>query len=370
MSLWKALTGELIDIIEWNQESQSDVIAWRFPRHDNEIKNGAKLIVREGQQALFVNMGQLADVFVPGMYELKTQNLPILSTLMGWKYGFDSPFKAEVYFVATRRFTDLKWGTANPFIVRDKDFGPLRVRAFGNYVMQVSDPVVFLRQLLGTDPSFQTWEIAAQLRNIVVSRATDAIASSGIPILDAAGNLDELGKFIQQKTAPDFAEMGITIPQFLIENISLPPNVEEMLDKRSSMGIVGNLDAFMKFQVASSVPDAMKGGGGGMAGMGAGIGAGLAMGQQMVHAMGPGAPGAGAPPPLPPPLPAAAHWFAAIGGQQAGPFDAAGLQAQVNARALTRETLVWKSGMAAWTPAGEVAELMTLFASVPPPLPS
>lgn len=369
MAFWDALKRELIDIIEWNAGSSSDAIAWRFPRADNEIKNGAKLIVREGQMAIFVNMGQIADVFVPGMYTLKTENLPILSTLMGWKYGFDSPFKAEVYFVATRRFTDLKWGTANPFMLRDKEFGPLRLRAFGNYVIQVDNPAALLRQLIGTDPNFQTYEIAAQLKNIIVTRATDALASSGIPVLDMAGNLDELSKYVREKIGPDFAEMGLAIPQFFVENISLPPNVEEALDKRTSMGVIGNLDSYMKFQTANAISDAANNQSGGAAGLGAGLGAGMAMAQQMVGSMAPQQQASGPPAGMPPPLPTAAAWYAGIGGAQAGPFDAAGLQAQVSSGALTRETLVWKNGMAAWTPAGQVGELANLFASMPPPLP-
>lgn len=366
MGLWDALRNELIDIVEWNAESVSDTIAWRFPRHDNEIKNGAKLVVREGQQALFVNMGQLADVFKPGMYTLETKNIPILATLQGWKYGFDSPFKAEVYFVATRRFTDLKWGTQNPFMVRDKEFGPLRLRAFGTYAIQVTDPAAFLRQLLGTDPNFQAYEIAAQLRNIFVTRVTDALASSGIPALDMAANLDELSGIVRTRVEPEFAEMGISVPIFLIENISLPPNVEEALDKRSSMGVIGNLDQYMKFQTANAIQDAAKNPGGGAAAVGAGLGAGMAMAQQMAAAMQPTAPPAAG---GPPPLPGAVQWFAGIAGQQAGPFDAAALQQQVAAGRITRDTLVWKAGMAGWTAAAQVPELAPLFAHVPPPLP-
>src|ERR1700749_268041 len=174
MSIFNVFRGQFIDIIEWTEPSQNDILGYRFPRHNNEIKMGAKLIVREGQTALFVNEGQLTDIFLnPGTYTLTTENLPILSTLKGWKYGFNSPFKAEVYFVSTRQWTDLKWGTQNPIMMRDPEFGPVRVRAFGTYAMHVSNPGPFLKQLVATDPSFETWEIANQLRNTIVSRFVD-----------------------------------------------------------------------------------------------------------------------------------------------------------------------------------------------------
>ena len=366
MGLWDKLRGELIDIIEWNQQPESDIMAWRFPRRDNEIKNGAKLIVREGQSAVFVNMGQLGDMFNPGMYTLETKNLPILSKLMGWKYGFESPFKADAYFMATRRFTDLKWGTPSPVMLRDREFGAVRLRAFGSYAIQISDPAAFLRQLVATDPAFQTFEIAAQLRSLVITRFSDALASSGIPILDMAANLDELSKFVSERIRPDFAEMGISVPIFLIENISLPPNVEEALDKRTSMGIIGNLDAYTKFQAAEAMRDAAQNTGEGGAGLGMGLGAGMAMAQQMMNVMAPtNAPAAGGPPPLP----GAAQYYIGVGGQQQGPYDSGALQQQIQTGALTRETLVWKQGMASWTPAGQVPEVAQLFAAMPPPLP-
>ncbi|MCB2154028.1 SPFH domain-containing protein [bacterium] len=371
MGLWDKLRGELIDIIEWNQPSESDLMAWRFPRRDNEIKNGAKLIVREGQSAIFVNMGQLGDIFNPGIFTLETKNLPILSKIMGWKYGFESPFKADAYFVATRRFTDQKWGTPNPIMLRDREFGAVRVRAFGNYAIQVTDPAAFLRQLVATDPAFETFEISSQLRSLIVTRFSDALASSGIPVLDMAANLDELSKFVCERIRPDFEEMGISVPIFLIENISLPPNVEEALDKRTSMGIIGNLDQYTKFQAAEAMRDAAQNPGSGGAGMGMGLGAGMAMAQQMMNVMGPGQQPAapGATPGGPPPLPTAVQFFVGINGQQQGPYDAGAIQQLIQAGTLTRETLVWKQGMANWTPAGQVPEVSQLFGSVPPPLP-
>jgi len=371
MSFFGFLKNQVIDIIEWNQESSGDVIAWRFPRADNEIKNGAKLIVREGQVAIFVNMGQLADVFTPGMHTLETKNLPILSTLMGWKYGFESPFKAEVYFISMRRFTDQKWGTQNPMMMRDREFGPVRIRAYGTYTIQVSNPVIFLRELISTDPEFRAMEISNQLRNVIVARVTDALASAGIPVLDMAANMDELSTVIGQRVAPDIDALGLKLPMLLIENISLPPEVEQALDKRTKMGIIGNLDQYMKFQAADSLPDAMKSQGG-LASTGAGLAAGLAMGHHFVQAFQPGAPPAGAaPPPLPggpPPLPQAAPWFAAINGAQSGPLSPGEFEARVAAGQINRETLIWRQGMAAWSPAKDVPEAANALAGVPPPL--
>src|SRR3954447_17937321 len=212
MGLFDKLKGELIDIIEWNEATDSTLLAYRFPRYNNEIKYGAKLTVREGQAAVFVNEGQIADVFRPGMYTLQTQNMPILSTLKGWKYGFSSPFKAEVYFISTKRWTDQKWGTQNPIMLRDPEFGPVRVRAFGTYAVQVTDPATFLRQLVATDPSFETYEITAQLRNTIVARFTDALGRAKLAVLDLAGNYDRVAKVAMEGIVPDLAGMGLSLP--------------------------------------------------------------------------------------------------------------------------------------------------------------
>src|SRR5918911_316670 len=193
MGLLDKLRGELIDIIEWTEPSNSEILAYRFPRYNNEIKYGARLTVREGQAAAFVNEGQLADVYMPGMYTLETQNMPILSTLRGWQYGFNSPFKAEVYFVSTRTFTDRKWGTKNPIMLRDAEFGPVRLRAFGTFAIKVTDPAKFLREIVGTNPQFSVETIGDQLRDMIVSRFADTLAENKVPVLDMASNYDELG---------------------------------------------------------------------------------------------------------------------------------------------------------------------------------
>jgi membrane protease subunit (stomatin/prohibitin family) len=358
MGLMDKIRGEFIDIVEWLDPSR-DTIVWRFPRYDNEIKMGARLVVRESQAAVFVNEGQIADTFTPGTYTLETQNLPILATLKGWKYGFHSPFKAEVYFVNTRLFTDMKWGTPNPVIVRDPEFGMVRLRAFGAYAARVTDPAKLLKELVGTDPQFRTEEVSEFLRQMIVSRLGSALATAQVPMLDLAAHQDSIGLRLAGALSEDLSSVGIEIPKFIIENISVPPEVEAALDKRTQIGIVGNLDQYTKFQTANAVEAAANNPGG--AGEGLGLGLGMAVGQRAVASMGGGG--------TPPPLPTENQWYVGIGGQQQGPFDLNGLAGQVSGGAMTRSSLVWKNGMAGWVPAGEVPELAQLFGSVPPPLP-
>ena len=372
MGLVDKIRGEFIDIIEWTDDSR-DTIVWRFPRHDNEIKMGAKLTVRESQTAVFVNEGQIADAYGPGMYTLQTQNMPVLSTLKGWKYGFNSPFKAEVYFVNTRQFTDLKWGTQNPVIVRDPEFGVVRLRAFGAYAARVVDAPKLLRELVGTDPQFRTEEVQEYLRQMIVSRLGPALATSGVSVLDMAANQGTIGNRIAGILSEDLANVGLTVPAFFIENISMPPEVEAALDKRTQLGILGgNLGQYTQLQAANAIEAAAKNPGGG-AGAGIGLGMGMAIGQQMANQLGaagqPAAPPAAAPG-GPPPRPAASAWFIGVNGQQQGPLDDAGLAGAARAGTLTGATLVWKAGMAAWTPAGQVPELSTILGAVPPPLPN
>ena len=350
MGIWDKLKHELIDIIEWMEDTPG-VIVHRFERYQNEIKNGAKLVVREGQAAVFVSEGALADVFTPGTYTLETKNLPILATLKGWKYGFNSPFKAEVYFVVTRQFTDLKWGTQNPVMRRDPEFGPIRLRAFGTYAMRVSDPGALVKQVSGTNASFTAEGITDQLRNIIVSRFTDTLGESKIPMLDMAGNLNELGDFVASVIRPEFMGYGLELMKLLIENISLPPAVEEALDKRSSMGIVGNLQQYMQFQAANAMEQAAKNPGG-AAGGGMGMGMGVVMAGNVGGAFG-GAvqAGAGA---APPPLPGQTSFYVGVNGQQTGPFDVQTLGEQIRGGRVTRPLLicsamVWASkGPACW----------------------
>ena len=364
MSIWDKLKGELIDIIEWLDQDRETIVN-RFQRYDNEIKHGAKLVVREGQMAAFVNEGQLADVFNPGTYTLETKNLPVLATLKGWKYGFSSPFKAEVYFVSTRIFTDRKWGTKNPIMLRDPEFGPMRLRAFGTFAIRVFDVPSFIRNIVGTDQRFTIEEIGEQLRDMLVARFADALGEAKIPALDLAAHQDELGKLLVGRVNADFQAMGLEVASLVVENISLPPEVEAMLDKRTSMGVIGNLDAFAKFQAAQAMEKAAENPNG-MAGMGVGMGAGFAMANQMAGAMS----GTGAAQNVaPPPIPGAVGFFVAIDGQQQGPLDLNTIKLRAQANQITRDTLVWRQGMPNWIPAGDVTELKDLFSSIPPPIP-
>jgi membrane protease subunit (stomatin/prohibitin family) len=279
-----AAMSQFIEVIEWLDDSQ-DTILYRFPVHGQEIKNGAQLIVRESQTAVFVFEGQVADVFTPGRYTIDGGNTPILSKLGAWKYGFNSPFKSEVYFVNTKQFTDMKWGTSNPIMLRDNDFGIVRLRAFGAYSMRVADPAGFIKEVAGTNAHFQTEDIDAQLKRAIVSEFSDALGEMKIPALDLAAQYKELGEAIRAKINEDFRGYGLEVTKFYIENISLPEEVEKALDKRSSMGALGDANRYMQFQAADALRDAAQNEGGG-AGLGAGLGAGFAVGGQMANAFG------------------------------------------------------------------------------------
>lgn len=366
MGLLDKIFNEFIDIIEW-VDNTKDTIVWKFPRYQNEIKMGAKLTVRESQVAIFINEGKIADVFQPGMYTLNTQNMPILSTLRGWKYGFDSPFKADVYFISTRQFTDQKWGTKNPVMLRDAEFGPVRLRAFGTYAFRVQDAALFLKEIGSSNPGFSVDDINAQLTNIAVARGMDAIAEQKIPILDLAANYDEVSKIITDKIKPEIATMGLEITTFLIENISLPQEVEQALDKRSSMGIVGDLGSYARFQAANAMEKSAEnpnGGGLGAAGMGLGMGAAM-MSQMGNMFQQPQNTQAG----TPPPVPGAARYYVALDGKQHGPFNMEKLQEMVYNNSLAKDTMVWKQGMDNWAAASSVSELAQLFTNTPPPIP-
>lgn len=301
---WDKITSQFIEIIEWLDNDHSTLV-WRFPVRAQEIKNGAKLVVREGQSAIFINEGKLADVFGPGTYTLTTQNLPILATLKGWKYGFNSPFKAEVYFVSTTQYTDLKWGTQNPIMMRDPELGPIRLRAFGIFAIRVKDAASFMRTIVGADGRFEVDEIVGQLKRTLISRFTNALGSAKIPAFDLAGNYDEIARRLSPLLTQEFEEYGLTLTKFLIENISLPPEVEKIIDKRSEMGIIGNMQQYAAYQAASAIPDAAKTPNS-LAGAGMGLAAGWAMGGQMANAFQPPQPGYapqpgyGAPPPAVP----------------------------------------------------------------------
>ena len=362
MGIFDFLKGEFIDVIHWTDDSR-DTMVWRFEREGHAIKYGAKLTVREGQVAVFIHEGQLADVFTPGMYMLETNNMPILTTLQHWDHGFQSPFKSEIYFVSTVRFNDLKWGTKNPIMLRDPEFGPLRLRAFGTYSIRVGDAGMFIKEVVGTDGEFTADEVTNQIRNVIVQEFSRIIATCNIPALDMAGNTGDLSKLVTTAIAPVIATYGLTIPELYVENISLPEEVEKVLDKRTSVGLAGDLGKYGQFSAAEAMTSAAANPGGGMGAV-LGLGIGMVMGQA-----GPWGGAAAAPPPPPPPPPGAAAWHVADNGATKGPYSAADLAGMASQGALTRATTVWKAGMAGWLPAGEVAELAALFAQVPPPPP-
>ena len=374
MGIFDFLTGEFIDVIQWTDDT-SDTLVWRFEREGHEIKYGAKLTVREGQAAVFVHEGQLADVFSPGMYLLETNNMPVMTTLQHWHHGFESPFKSEIYFVNTTRFQNLKWGTKNPVICRDPEFGPVRLRAFGTYEVRVSDPAKFMTEIVGTDGEFTMDEISYQIRNIIVTRFSAAIAASGIPVLDMAANTADLGKLLAAKIAPELAEYGLELPNLYIENISLPPAVEAALDKRTSMGLAGDLGKFTEYSAAEAMTAAAANPGG-SGGMGAGLGAGMgiAMAGRMMGNQGPWgtapatAPAAAAAPPPPPPVEKV--WHIVVDGKTSGPFSRAELGRMAEAGKLSRDTHVWTVGLDGWKTAGELDELAQLFTVLPPPPPA
>lgn len=366
MALMDKLFGEFVDVIDW-LDASPDTLVHRFERHGNEIKFGAKLTVREGQAAVFVNEGEIADVFEPGMYELLTANLPILSTLQAWRHGFESPFKAEVYFFNTTRFNDLKWGTKNPVMIRDVEFGPVRLRAFGSYEFRIIDPSVLLREIVGTDGHFTTDEITNQLRNLIVTRFTAVLGSSGIPVLDLAANNDQLSNFITGRIAPEFTNYGLELTSLLVENISLPKTVEEAMDRRTSMGVIGDLSRYSQFQAAEAMRVAAANPNGGGAATGMGLGMGMAMANQMANAFKGAEQSTAASPP--PPIPQQRKFHVAVNGQPTGPFDVPTLGAMANRAELARDSLVWAEGMGGWEPASTVGDLASLFKSVPPPIP-
>jgi len=286
MSFFERLVGQFIEIIEW-VDPTSDTIVYRFPVYAKEIKMGAKLTVREGQAAVFVNEGKIADVFAPGMYTLSTNNMPILSTIKGWKYGFESPFKSEVYFVATRSFTNLKWGTQNPVMMRDPEFGPVRLRSFGSYTARVNDPGSLLKQLVGTDGLFQVDEVQVQIRNLLVAGVSQFLGAGQAAALDLMAKSAEINAQIEKSINGQLKDWGIEVSRFVIENISFPPEVEAALDQRTKMGVIGDMGKFTQYQTATAIPEAAKNPGGG-AGVGMSLGAGLTMGQQMAQSMGAG----------------------------------------------------------------------------------
>lgn len=360
MGLFDWITGQFIDVIEWTDDSH-DTMVYKFPRHNNEIKYGAKLTVRESQMAVFVNEGVIADVLGPGIYELETKNLPIMTSLEHWDHAFNSPFKAEVYFVNTKRFTDLKWGTKNPIMVRDPEFSMVRLRAFGTYEMRITDPKQFMNEIVGTDSHFTVDEIEEQLSNLIITKFTTTLGESDIPVLDLASNYEKFSSYISEKIAPYFGEYGLHLTKILVENISLPEEVEQALDKRSSREITGNLDDNIKYQTGEALGSDTGGSMGEMIGMGAGI----AMGQNMAESLSSKKTDKQTPPPLP--KLNNTMYYVALSDEREGPYDLRTLQQLILEEKVTKETLIWTEGLKDWVEAYTILEKE--FNATPPPLP-
>ncbi len=370
MGLFDAIRNEFIQIIEWLDES-SNTLVYRFPVHEQEIKMGAQLTVRENQVALFINEGEVADLFKPGRYELSTQNMPVMTTLRSWKYGFDSPFKAEVYFFNTRLFTDLKWGTQNPVMMRDAEFGMIRMRAFGTYAIKISDPKEFFKTVVGTQGLTTTEDILGQLRSTIISHFSDVVAESKIAALDLASSYRELATLAQKNLAPEFASYGLDLSRFNIDNVSLPEEVEAAIDQRTKLGVFGDkLGSYAQMQTAESIKVAAANPGG-LAGAGAGLGAGMAIGQSMAGAFNaPQAPSGSAAPPPPPGAPSASpRWSLAIDGKTYGPYTDDALKAMVSSGQVPSSTQAWRPGASGWAALDTYSELGLSSGTMPPPPP-
>jgi membrane protease subunit (stomatin/prohibitin family) len=380
MGLMDKIRNEFVDIIEWIDDSRS-TLAWRFPRYQNEIKNGAELIVREGQEAVFIYRGSLADRFEPGHYQLTSENLPILGTLQGWKHGFDSPFRSEVYFINTRPVTDLRWGTPTPVTVRDPDFKMVQVRANGLCVVKVEDAEIFLREVIGTDSAVEIDEITELLRRVITLAFSDMVLETGLGVIDLQGRQVELSSKLRDFVAERVDdEYGLAIPEITM-NISLPEEITRAMTAGVARGVetsgfIDNvdLDRYQQAQAADAMVAAASNEGGSAMGDMMSMGMGAAMASQMANQMGgmfggqqagQAQPQAAAPPPLPNQGP---MYHVAIGGQQAGPFSIEQMRAGLANGQMTPESMVWTTGMAGWAPANTVPALQQLFAA-PPPLP-
>jgi membrane protease subunit (stomatin/prohibitin family) len=363
MGILEKMRAEFVDIVEWIDDDRQSIV-WRFPRYHNQIKQGAKLIVRPGQLAVFVHRGKLADRFAPGTHVLETGNLPLLSTIAGWSHGFDSPFKAEIYFVATRQVTDLKWGTPNPVILRDPELGAVRVRGFGTYTLRASNPEKLLTEIVGADSQLEAAEIGDLLRSIIVSEFADLIAASDIPVIDLAANYRILAEKLRNAVVTRVREeFGLEFPQLVLANVSVPEEVERALDARSSISVIGDLARYQQYQVGQSMPIAAANPAGGVAGAGVGLGMGLAAVGQMA---GTGVGVLSQPPPLASAAPGIT-WHFEERGRATGPFTSVQIDEAIAAGRVGPMTLVWSPGMPSWVRAAETPALSARFG--PPPLP-
>jgi len=372
MTLRDFISGEFIDVIEWIEDSP-DAMVWRFSRPQNEIKNGAQLIVRPAQMAVFVDQGKVADIFTPGRHELSTRNLPVLSKLRGWKYGFESPFKADVVFVSSRQFPSHKWGTKTPVMLNARELGPVRLRAFGTFIVRVSNARTFVTELVGSNAGFSIAQIADQVRDLIVARFAEQLGEDSIPILELAAKYTELGDLVAKRLVSDLAPLGLELTRLVVESIALPDEVAATLDQRTRIGLIGDVGAYAALQAADAIRDAARNQGTG--GAGAAVGVGIAMAGQLANAGAkalsptgaapapPPVPAASGPPPLPtpPPIPQGLGLFIAVDGRPLGPLDEAAVRGHVANKSLTAGTLVWRAGMAQWMAAGTVPEVAALL---------
>jgi len=359
MGFFDTILSQFIDFIEWTDDSDNTMV-YRFQRDGNEIKNGAKLTVRESQIAVFVNEGEIADIFEPGIYELTTRNLPLLTTLKHWDHGFNSPFKAEVYFFNLRNFTNLKWGTKNAIILKDKEFNGIRIRSYGSYNIQIENPIKFLTEIVGTDGYFSVDEISNQLRNIIVSHFATLLGELNIPLLDFAQNYETIGELLEEKISPDFSAYGLKLHTLLVENISPSQEVEKAFDEKTSMRIIGNLDDYLAYQSAKSLSTNSS-----VSTSSIGIGMGLAMAQNITTQQ--------SEPKIEPksaPIPKAQTYYLAIDNISKGPYTIEQIKSMIKERTISKNTLAWREGMSSWENIVNLKELNRLFSLIPPPLPS
>jgi membrane protease subunit (stomatin/prohibitin family) len=373
MGLFDKVSHELVDIIEWTDDSP-DILVWRFPRWQNEIKNGAKLVVRQSQVAVFVNEGKIADVFPSGTHTLETANIPVLSTLRGWKYGFNSPFKVEVYFVNTRQYTDQKWGTKNPIMLNDANFGMVNLRAFGTFAFRVTDGKKFIEEIVGTSGEFTTEEITGQLKSTMISKLSDAIAKSNLGIEKFSANLEEFSQFGMDKLKPTFDEYGLALTKFIVENVSLPEDLQKEIYEYSRLNKI-DMAKLAQFKAAKAIEDVAKNPGNSISGAGMGLGMGVGLGNMMGNMMGQVTNNMqqqqqqqqnSAPPPVPGSIP----FHIVVAGKDSGALNMDQIAQYVSSNAVTKDTLAWKQGMAGWIKMGDIPELASLFAAAPPPIPS
>lgn len=365
MGFFDKLRNEFVDIIEW-QDNTGDTLIWKFPRYKDEIKMGAKLTVRESQQAVFMNEGVIADLFNPGMYTLETKNLPILTTLKGFEFGFNSPFKADVFFVSTKQFVDQRWGTKNAITINDDRFGMIELRAFGTFAFRIEDGGKFIKEIAGTNSSFSTDDINGQLRSLIVNKFTNAVGNGNIPIDKMAGSLEELSNLCQEKLNEDFEAYGLKITRFLIENVSMPDDIKQEIFEYSRLNKI-DVQKLAQLKAAKSIETAAENQG--VGGMGVGIGVGAGIGNMVANTMGAAVGNLNQQSNTPPPIPTATPYFVAVEGKQTGPFDLAQLTQMAQSGSLQKESLVWKTGLANWSAAASIDDLAALFNSVPPPLP-